>query len=320
MNMQSCEFLAEKYDLQYKNQCVWGFMEKYPVWVAQVKDKVLLNVGITFKTEVGRRGMEELLSERDFLDPYGVSYARLTDQMIQADFPESENRMAKMECLLLWIVTNIPKFTGVPFECFPLMASRLPLLPEEQQTYKPKKGEVLCSDLVKKQGEMDEEQYVKYMQNTLREQSKAIDRYEGSYVRGAVGALLGAIVGAIPWALVGCFGWIASWLGYLIALAAIKGYDLMNGKWGKARLGIIIGASVVGSLAGTLGAEVLHVGRLILSGTLKGTLADIPSYLYYTFQRNGDYRISLLVSLLVGLLFILLGSRSVIKEIRDERQ
>lgn len=320
MNIEACRFFAEKYDLKLHNTIICGEMNGYPVVVGVDPDRLLLNIGAVFKEEVGRRGMQEMLAAEEFRERYGISYARLTDQMIQADFPDDENIIAKMECVLLWVVSHLYVFIGVPNHCLEEMAVRPPLTEVDQQIYIPKKGEVLCSELVAKQKEMTPEEFREYEYQVLYNKKSMHPEKEGNYLLGALGAFLGAVVGAVPWAIAGTFGWFVGWLGYLIALAATKGYDLLKGRQGKGRPGIIIAASVVGAILGTLASEGIYVGRYILKGTLAGSLADIPAYVLYLFLYNGEYRRGLLVNLFLGLLFIFLGSRGVIREIRNGKR
>lgn len=60
---------------------------------------------------------------------------------------------------------------------------------------------------------------------------------------GVLLATLFGILGSIPWIIIGYFGWIASLGGYLIGLAAYKGYIMGNGifdRFGKICIAIII--------------------------------------------------------------------------------
>jgi hypothetical protein len=58
---------------------------------------------------------------------------------------------------------------------------------------------------------------------------------EGSYIRGLVGALVGATIGAAAWCLVMQLGIIASLVGFAIGWLAEKGYSLCKGRLGKGK-------------------------------------------------------------------------------------
>ena len=69
---------------------------------------------------------------------------------------------------------------------------------------------------------------------------------EGSYVTGAIGALLGGAVGALPTVLLVVFlNIISGWLCALIPLCAYYGYKLFRGKLTKGTLGVVIAVSVL---------------------------------------------------------------------------
>ena len=74
---------------------------------------------------------------------------------------------------------------------------------------------------------------------------------EGSYAKGALGALIGALIGAIVWAVVYMLNVIAGIVGLLIGWLAIKGYDKMGGKQSKGKIVILIVCIIIGVLVGT---------------------------------------------------------------------
>ena len=74
---------------------------------------------------------------------------------------------------------------------------------------------------------------------------------EGSYLKGALGALIGALIGALVWAVVYLLGVIAGIVGLLIGWLAIKGYDKMGGKQDKGKIVVLIVCIIIGVLVGT---------------------------------------------------------------------
>ncbi|QVK16896.1 hypothetical protein KHQ81_08255 [Mycoplasmatota bacterium] len=61
-----------------------------------------------------------------------------------------------------------------------------------------------------------------------------------NYFLGTIGALLGGLIGTIPWFIVSYFGFYASFLGYLIGIASLKGYKTLGGKYGFKTRWIIL--------------------------------------------------------------------------------
>ena len=67
-------------------------------------------------------------------------------------------------------------------------------------------------------------------------------------------------------------GYVASIVGILIGFFASKGYDLLGGKQKKAKLLIILAVTILSVLAGTMGAYLFEIVRLINVGELAGYL------------------------------------------------
>lgn len=137
---------------------------------------------------------------------------------------------------------------------------------------------------------------------------------EGSYLTGALGAFGGAALGAIVWALVLMLGYVASLVGLVIGWLAEKGYGLLKGKQGKAKLVILILAIIFGVVAGTLAADVISLVRMISSGELLGfTMADIPLLMGIVFQ-DPEYLAGTGKNILMGLLFAALGVFALLRQ------
>jgi hypothetical protein len=74
----------------------------------------------------------------------------------------------------------------------------------------------------------------------------------GSYLRGAIGAVVGGIIGIIPWALIGLLGYIAAISGAIMAFLTYKGYLLFKGKRGRGMLFIVIAVLIVFTYAAVI--------------------------------------------------------------------
>ena len=151
------------------------------------------------------------------------------------------------------------------------------------------------------------------------QQNKALEEDNGSYLTGAIGALLGALIGAIPWALVMYSGYVAAILGLLIGWLSNKGYNLLHGKKTKAKLVIVIIMCIVGVVAGTIGSEAFSLFSLIRDGLVPELgYGDILPSLVYLLSTDSEYLIDIGANLLQGLLFALLGMFGVFREVREE--
>lgn len=137
----------------------------------------------------------------------------------------------------------------------------------------------------------------------------------GSYVTGAVGAVLGALLGSVLWALLLAGGYVASVVGFAIGWLAEKGYTLLKGKQGKGKLVILIVAIILGVLVGTIAPDVVYLAQSISEGTSVATsYADIPELLMLTILGSPDYLGSLVGNAALGLLFAALGVYNLLRQ------
>lgn len=135
-----------------------------------------------------------------------------------------------------------------------------------------------------------------------------------NYILGFAGALIGGLVGAIPWAIVSSQGWFVAWLGYVIAIAASKGYDLMKIKLSMKKLWCVAIAVVVGVLAGQIMSDMISIA---MNDELAGMFSTVFAY----FAENFDEYLSVnALNLLLGFIFAALGGFSVFKDIKKENE
>lgn len=129
---------------------------------------------------------------------------------------------------------------------------------------------------------------------------------EKSYLTGIIGALLGGFIATIPWVLMYVYGgMILSLLAIIIALGALKGYQLFNGKVDN-KLPFII--AVISVLAVTVSTFVIIPYLLILKEEANVSI----SYLY----SNSQFMSALVKDYIISLLFTFLGIGGIIKSIK----
>lgn len=126
----------------------------------------------------------------------------------------------------------------------------------------------------------------------------------GSYASGAVGAVVGSLVGAVVWALVLMLGYMASVVGLLIGFLSEKGYTLLKGKQGKAKIAILVIAVILGVVIGTVGGYVLQVVQVMNEMEIDQSLfAELLEAVFTDSDVQGE----MISNLLMGLLFAGLG-------------
>lgn len=137
----------------------------------------------------------------------------------------------------------------------------------------------------------------------------------GSYFGGLVGALCGSAIGAVIWAFVLNMGYVASVVGLVIGWLAEKGYNLLRGRQGKAKVLILIVAIIFGVLLGTLAADVFTLAGMIRDGELMGfSYGDILPIIFVLLEEDAEYRGAILSNILMGLLFAALGVFSLLRK------
>ncbi len=142
---------------------------------------------------------------------------------------------------------------------------------------------------------------------------------EGSVAKGTVGAVIGALVGAVPWAVAYYFGWFVGWLGFLIGLAAKKGYELFKGKDTKAKaivISIVVFLTVILAEYVTLIISCwIEFSNSLELASVTFSLGDVIQYVNAVIPLDSEIQISIITDILMGWLFAGLGIFSMVRDI-----
>ena len=129
----------------------------------------------------------------------------------------------------------------------------------------------------------------------LDEENKKEEAYKkmpNNYLKGTLGAFVGALLGGMVWIIVGLFGYVASMVAFLISFLGSYGYDLMKGKKNKIKLLIV---SIVSIFVIILSTFILFI---IVCGSFNG---------FVNFLATSDGLKEFLLNLLLALVFGALG-------------
>lgn len=141
------------------------------------------------------------------------------------------------------------------------------------------------------------------------------DADTGNYLTGTIGAFLGAAVGSVLWAVVLYMGYVASVVGLAIGFLAEKGYNLLKGRQGKAKVFILILAIIFGVLLGNFASDAITLATMISGGELPGFgYVDIPALIVVLLLGEAEYLSTTIGNILMGLLFAALGVFSLLKK------
>ena len=134
---------------------------------------------------------------------------------------------------------------------------------------------------------------------------------EKSYAKGILGAILGGLVASLPWILAYVYGnMIIAALAIIIAIGALKGYQILNGKVDK-KLPIII--VIVSLLCVTVSTLVIIPLLLLLKEGVGASLTNLE--LLYS---DSEFFAALMGDYIISVLFTILGMSGVIKTIKTE--
>ena len=79
--------------------------------------------------------------------------------------------------------------------------------------------------------------------------------------------------------------------GLIIALFAVKGYDILHGRQGKGKIAIVLIMSLLGVVLGTFGGETIALIKEIAAGTLPGFVyGDAPVLVLALLANEPEYQ------------------------------
>lgn len=92
---------------------------------------------------------------------------------------------------------------------------------------------------------------------TSTEQIKQHRAATGSYLTGAIGAVLGGLIGIFAWVAFAFIGFISALSGLIMAYLSFKFYQLFKGKQAKGMLFIIIAVLIVFTYFGVIASQIV---------------------------------------------------------------
>lgn len=135
--------------------------------------------------------------------------------------------------------------------------------------------------------------------------------------KGILGAFLGSILGGVVWAIVYYIGYFASIVGLLIGFLATKGYEKLGGKVCKAKMPIILIATVFGAIFGQVVGDIAAI--YVMMAPEGYYLMDIP-YLYMYALGDSEFMTTVLGNLAIGIIFALGGAIGILRKTSKENK
>ena len=138
-----------------------------------------------------------------------------------------------------------------------------------------------------------------------------MEQKRNGYLLGIVGAFIAALIGTIPWIILYVYGnMIYSVLAFVVAIAALKGYELLKGKVDK-KLPFII--AIISILAITIATLIIIPNLLLLKELGTTSLAN-----FKMIYADSEFSSAIIGDYITSLLFTVLGMGGVISSINKQ--
>lgn len=293
--------LAKENGMTVDGGVAYGRLQGYAATLNEGSGYKKISFAVCFSDPASRVALTDLLNSRNLRKEFRVLGFTHSAKSMEFTFHDTVGTMKKIRAFLNWFIPQLKDHgaTGADIctECG---------MPLERTAWAQVNG--VCYPL--------HDSCAQRVQASVEaENLRRSEEDTGNYLTGTLGALAGAALGAVVWALVLNAGYVASLVGLLIGWLADKGYNLCRGKQGKAKVGILVLAIVLGVVLGTLGADVMTLANMISSGELYGfTFGEIPSIILVLLTEDVEYRTAVLANIGTGLLFAALGVYFILRQ------
>lgn len=293
--------LAKENSMKVAKGVAYGSLRGYAATLSEGAGWKQIVFTTTFTDPAKRTELMDLVSSTDVKKLYRVQNLGIGPRSVQVIFHDNPGTMKKIMAFLDWFLPLLQEYTAtgvnICTECgCEITAGRWALINGVAYHFHDS-----CAQKAAREVEGS---------NTRRAEAD-----NGSYLLGTVGALLGSSLGAVLWAIVLNMGYVASLVGLVIGWLAEKGYNLLKGKQGKAKVLILIIAIVFGVLLGTFGADAFTLVGMINDGEMGGlTMGDIPMIISVLLAEDAEYRSAVMSNILMGLLFAGLGVFALLRQ------
>lgn len=282
--------LAATHNMSVANGVAYGSLMGYATTLSEGSGYKLLEVSTSFTEATQKEGFYAAVHAVDFSRVYRVQKLEIGAKRITVVFTETVGTMKKVEEFVAWFYPLLAQYgatnASICAECGGDAAAG---------------GWYFVNGIVHRFHDSCAE-HLKNEINGEKEEQRQQDN--GSYVQGFFGAVGGALVGAIAWAILYMLNYVASLVGLLMGWLAKKGYDLVHGKQGKAKVAILIIAVILGVVIGSVAGLVLGVYNE-LDGLL--SLGDTFNMTIDLLMNDSEMQLAFGKDIGLGLLFAGLG-------------
>lgn len=286
--------LAAEYGLKVDKGVAYGSLQGFAATMSEGAGWKQIIFSVGFVDPAQREAFMQTVNQVNVQKTYRVRRMTMAPNAIQVLFNDTVGTMKKIQSFLEWFLPVLLQHQATAWnvcpECGSVVTEGKWILIEDVAYYM----HPACVQKTQRDIESD---------NERRAQEDT-----GTYVRGAIGAVVGALLGGVAWAMVLMAGYVASIMGLVIGWLSDLGYRLLRGKKGKGKIAILIVSVIFGVVAGTIGADVISLVKLIGAGELPGMVAgDVLPLILTMLVEDPQYRAIVLKNIGMGLLFAALG-------------
>lgn len=286
--------LAAEYGLKVDKGVAYGAMQGYAATMSEGAGWKEIIFAVGFADPAQREAFMQAVNQVNVQKTYRVRRMSMAPNAIQVLFNDTVGTMKKIQAFLTWFLPLLQQYQATAWNVCPECGNEVTtgkwMLIENVAYY------------------MHESCAQKTIRDITGDNERRAQEDTGSYVRGAIGAVIGALLGGVAWALVLMAGYMASIIGLLIGWLSDTGYRLLKGKNGKGKIAILIVSVIFGVVAGTVGGDAIALAQIIDEGLLPGIVkGDIPAVLLSMLVEDPEYRLIVLKNIGMGLLFAALG-------------
>lgn len=296
---------AEELGFRITDGVAYGEYKGYLVTIKEGSGWKSMTFAVSFPDEVSRASVINRLNDTAFLQSQGIRNASYTNSLIEITFVDTIGTMKRIRPFAEAFSDELKAWGVRGVDCCNACGKELNGQPV---------ATLLIADNVFLMDEVCAEETTK----ACRVEADAV-LSSGNMSTGVLGAAIGGLVGVIPWTIVSIMGWFVGWLGFLIGLAAKKGYEIGKGKETKAK-GITI---LVVVLLAVLLAEYIGLSLSLTWSWMDMypeagfvvNLYDAFTQLPLILMQDSEILVTVIFDVILGWVFAILGVFSTLKQI-----
>ena len=284
-----------------KNGIAFGIYRGYMMSMQEGAGWKSLSIAARLENEDTIKSAYELLNDKSIMKDYRITDSQVTATSVYITFLDNPGTMKKILAFVDSFCDGLDSFGAKGANHCSSCG---------QELYDSNAVPAVMNDVVYLLHESCMNKDDETLNNIKEEKAK-----EGSTLLGSIGAFAGALLGSIPWAVAYYFGWFVGWFGFVIGIAAKKGYELLQGKESRAKGFIVTIATFIGTFFAESVALMVSMGVAWTQEGIDFYALDVVYSYFYALATDPEILIGVLGEVALGLIFAVLGIWSVVKDI-----